>query len=151
MTLTKSQSYNLMTVITIIHVPCTLCTGYIQCSNIAIISIISIVNTYVTSWFGWLVCCGLTSHSVIFQLYWCSDGTVVQFPNFWTAVGHPTLWGARGLYRAKPTPSEHVFYLLAIRGPVRVCWEWNLDRSIHSPARYLYATAAGDTSWENEI
>ena len=29
---------------------------------------------------GWLVGCGLTSHSVIFQLY--SDGTVVKFPNF---------------------------------------------------------------------
>ena len=29
---------------------------------------------------GWLVGCGLTSHSVIFQLY--SDGTDVQFPNF---------------------------------------------------------------------
>ena len=27
----------------------------------------------------WLVGCGLTSHSMIFQLY--SDGTVVQFPN----------------------------------------------------------------------
>ena len=30
-------------------------------------------------WFG-LVCCGLTSQSVIFQLY--SDGTVVQFSKF---------------------------------------------------------------------
>ena len=29
---------------------------------------------------GWLVGCGLTSHSAIFQLY--GDGTVVQFPNF---------------------------------------------------------------------
>ena len=28
----------------------------------------------------WLVGCGLTSHSAIFQLY--RDGTVVQFPNF---------------------------------------------------------------------
>ena len=28
----------------------------------------------------WLVGCGLTSHSAIFQLY--SDGTVVQFPKF---------------------------------------------------------------------
>ena len=28
----------------------------------------------------WLVGCGLTSHSAIFQLY--NDGTVVQFPNF---------------------------------------------------------------------
>ena len=29
---------------------------------------------------GWLVGCGLTLHSAIFQLY--SDGTVVKFPNF---------------------------------------------------------------------
>ena len=34
---------------------------------------------------GWLVGCGLTSHSAIFQLY--SDGTVVQFPNFDLLLG----------------------------------------------------------------
>ena len=30
--------------------------------------------------FRWMVDCDLTSHLAIFQL--CSDGTVVQFPNF---------------------------------------------------------------------
>ena len=34
-------------------------------------------SIYITQW---LVGCGLTSHSAIFQLY--SDGTVVRFPNF---------------------------------------------------------------------
>ena len=34
----------------------------------------------------WLVGCGLTSHSAIFQLY--SDGTVVQFSKFWPAAWH---------------------------------------------------------------
>ena len=29
-----------------------------------------------------VVDCGLTSHSAICQLYTCSDGTDVQFPNF---------------------------------------------------------------------
>ena len=38
------------------------------------------VKTFRRTVFGWLVGCGLTSHSAIFQLY--SDGTVVQFPNF---------------------------------------------------------------------
>ena len=34
---------------------------------------------------GWLVCCGLTSDSAIFQLY--SDGTVVQFQNLDLLLG----------------------------------------------------------------
>ena len=39
-------------------------------------------QTFSANWgrmIGWLIGCGLISHSVIFQLY--SDRTVVQFPN----------------------------------------------------------------------
>ena len=45
------------------------------------------LNIYCRDQDGWLVGCGLTSHSTIFQLY--SDRTVVQFPNF------PLLLGTR--------------------------------------------------------
>ena len=98
---------------------------------------------------GWLVVV-LMSHSAIFQLY--SDGTVVQFPNFDLLPGTQR-HGQLGVFSVRAYPdtgtgtSKDVFYLLSIRGPtrgeVRVYWESNPDRSIHSPARYLYATAAG--------
>ena len=69
----------------------------------------------------WLVSCGLTSHSAIFQLF--SDGTVVQFQNFDLSAGHPTPWAARGSLACWAYPvtdtgtSEDVFNLIAIRGP----------------------------------
>ena len=72
----------------------------------------------------WLVCCGLMSHSAIFQLY--SDGTVVQFFKYWPAAGHTTPWAAKGFLACRAFPdtsigtSEDVFNLLAIRGPTRV-------------------------------
>ena len=79
-------------------------------------TIITIFNFLSVSW---LTSSGLTSHSAIFQLY--SDRTVVQFPNFSPAAGHPMPRAAR--CRAYPDTgtgtSEDVFYLLAIRGPTR--------------------------------
>ena len=71
---------------------------------------------------GWLVGCGLTSHSAIFQLY--SDETVVQFPNFDLLPGtqcHGQLgvFSVSSLHWTGTGTSEDVFYLLAIRGPTR--------------------------------
>ena len=43
------------------------------------LKIVKPYSVYILPLFSWLVGCGLTSHSAIFQLY--SDGTVVQFPN----------------------------------------------------------------------
>ena len=80
---------------------------------------------YVTSLFdnvGWLVGCGLTSHSAIFHLY--SDGTVVQFPNLdpCRAPNAKGNWGSLAC-RAYPDTgtgtSEDAFNLLAIREPTR--------------------------------
>ena len=103
---------------------------------------------------SWLVGCGLTSHSAIFQLY--SDGTVVQFG---PAAGHPTPWAARGLKRAEPTPTrapgcpKTSFTSLPSEGQhaVRVSRESNPDRPIQSLARCLCATAAGNACFENVL
>ena len=97
----------------------------------------------------WLVACGLTSRSAIFQLY--SDGTDIKFTNFDLLPGtqrHGQLGSlaCRAYSDTGTGTSENVFYLLATRkGPraVRVSRESNPDRPIHSPARNLYATAAG--------
>ena len=68
----------------------------------------------------WLVGCGLTSHSAIFQIY--SDGTVVQFPNFDLLPGTQG-HGQLGVFSVPSQPdtgtgmSDDIFYLLAIRGP----------------------------------
>ena len=70
--------------------------------------------------FVWLVDCGLTAHSAIFQLY--SDGTVVQFPNFDLLPG-TQLHGQLGVFSVPSLPQHghrdvrRRFYLLAIRGP----------------------------------
>ena len=112
----------------------TIKKGLIQSSSSpSIWGFFSLCVAYIRS-NGWLVCCSLTSHSAIFHLY--SDGTFVQFPNLDLLPGTQTPWASRSLYGAEPTPtpSEHA---------VRVCRELNSDRPIHSPARYLYATAAG--------
>ena len=69
----------------------------------------------------WLVGCCLTSHSAIFQIY--SDGTVIQFPNFYLLLstkGHGQLEVACRAHSDTGTgTSEDIFYLLAIRGPSR--------------------------------
>ena len=98
---------------------------------------------------GWLLGCGLTSHSVIFQLY--SDGTVVQFSKFWPAAEHPTPWAAGGILCAEPTPirapghPKTSLTSLPTEGPhaLRLNRESNPGLLIHSPARYLYTTATG--------
>ena len=60
-------------------------------------------------------------------------------------------WASRGLERAQPTPTRALgrpktsFTYLQSEGAhaVRICQESNPDIPIHSPARYLFATAAG--------
>ena len=69
-----------------------------------------------------VVDCGLTSHSVIFQLY--SYGTDVQFPNFDLLLGTHAMgsYGSLACWAYLDTgtgTSEDVFYLLAIRVPTR--------------------------------
>ena len=69
-----------------------------------------------------------------------------------TCCRAPTPWAARGLKRAKPTSTrapgrpKTSFTSLPSECPhaVRVSGESNPDLPIQSPARYLYATAAGD-------
>ena len=91
----------------------------------------------------YLVGCGLTSHSAIFQLY--SDGTVVQFPNFDLLLGTQR-HGQLGVFSVPSLP-RHGTSLTSLTSEglntVRVCRLSIPDLPIHSPARYLYATAAG--------
>ena len=93
--------------------------------------------------------CSLMSHSAIFQLY--SDGTVVQFPNLYLLPGtqcHGQLgvFGVPSLPRhGHPDVRRRLLPPSHQRAAVRVCQDSNLDRLIHSPACYLYATAAGPT------
>ena len=73
---------------------------------------------------GWLVGCGLTSHSAIFQLY--SDWADVQFPNLDLLPG-TKCHGQLAVFSVSSLPrietgtgtSKDVFYFLAIRGPPR--------------------------------
>ena len=51
----------------------------------------------------WLVDCGLTSHSAIFQLY--SDGTDVQFPNFDLLLGIQS-HGQLGVFSVSSLPQH---------------------------------------------
>ena len=68
-----------------------------------------------------------------------------------TCCRAPHAMAARGLERAEPTPTrapgrpKTSLTSLPSEGPhaVRACRESNPDLPIHSPARYLYATAAG--------
>ena len=97
--------------------------------------------------FGWLVGCGLTSHSAIFLLY--SDGTVVRYQNLDMLLGTTPL-AARGLpcrYYPDTGPGHPKTSLtsLSSEGPhtMRGCRESNLDLPIHSRTRYLFTTAAG--------
>ena len=99
-----------------------------------------------------VVGCGLMSHSAIFQLY--SGGTIVQFSKFWPAVGHPTPYAARKRYEPTPTrapgrPKTSITSLPS-GGPhaMRVSRESNPGLPTQSPARYLYATAAGKTLFQ---
>ena len=70
-----------------------------------------------------------------------------------TCYRAPTPWAARGLKRAEPTPTrapgrpKTSLTCLPSEDPhaVRVCRESNPDLPIHSPARYLCATAAGNS------
>ena len=89
-----------------------------------------------------LVGCSLTSHSAIFQLY--SDGTIVQFPNFDLLPG-TQCHGQLGSLACRAYPDTGTGTALPSEGPhaVRVSRESNPDLPIHSPARYLYAIAAG--------
>ena len=71
---------------------------------------------------GWLVGCGLTSHSAIFQLY--NDGTVVKFPNLDLFPGNQR-HGQLGIFSVPRLPRhghqdvEDAFHLLVIRGLTR--------------------------------
>ena len=89
---------------------------------------------------GWLVGCGLTSYSAIFQLY---SEPVVQFPNFDMLPG-TRRHGQLGVFSVPSLTS------LPSEGAVRVCRESNPDLPIHSQARYLYATAADDNSCKRQ-
>ena len=105
-------------------------------------------SIYITQW---LVGCGLTSHSAIFQLY--SDGTVVRFPNFDLLPGTQP-HGQLGVFSVPSLPRHghpdvwrRLLPPLLSEGPqaVRVCRESNPDCLIHCPACYLYATVVGIT------
>ena len=71
-----------------------------------------------------LVCCGLMSHSAIFQLH--SNGTVLQFPNRPVAE-HPMPWAARGLQRADPGTGTSLTSLPSEGPHARVYQESNPD------------------------
>ena len=93
----------------------------------------------------WLVGCGLTSHSAILHLH--SDGTVVQFPNLDLLPGtqrHRQL----GVFSVPSLPRHgqrdiRRQHLPPCHQRVHARWGYACLDSIHSPARYLYAIAAG--------
>ena len=97
----------------------------------------------------YVVGCGLSSHSAIFQLYEYSDETVVQFPNLDLLPGTKR-HGQLGVFSVLNLPRQTTYFtFLPSDGAnaVRVCRESNPDRPIHSPACYLYATAADQSTY----